>query len=160
MDFVVGSYLIGSLRKIESYSSVCSDHYPVAFEVIMKVARVNKPWRITKTLLQSHTLAETAELYYDVAPRQIYEELEKVEIEEGGRENQSVVATFEEMERGIKLPWVIQANRRRLQAPSHWNRKVHEVISKEKAVIRSDEIECEQGQHPGVQENIQGDSTK
>lgn len=56
-----------NIRKLDTYAATCSDHYPVEFLLHMQVEKVSRPRRITKTLLQSYKLAETARRYYEVA---------------------------------------------------------------------------------------------
>lgn len=107
------------MTKLNTYYAVCSNHYPVEFEFVTGFDSANRPRRITKTLLQSNNLVETAKLYYDVEIKQTNTQLE--DISSGGRDMnaQEVDETFIEMERLIKLPWFNQANKRRKHTPAH-----------------------------------------
>lgn len=102
---------------IESDASVGSYHYPVAYVVHLKVERIQQPRRITKTLLQSKVLAETAETYYPVALRKIDEKI----IEARAESEVETRVALDMMEKEIKLPWASQANKHRRHAPPHWN---------------------------------------
>lgn len=89
----------------------------MVFDAEIEVGRVRKPRRLTKTLLKSRTLAESAGMYYAVSCRTIVEDLRKAGV--GSAEDAQLAVA--QMEKAIRLPWENQANRRRRHAPPHWN---------------------------------------
>lgn len=79
VDLALARDEVKSITKIDTYGDACSDHYPVAITLKLSEERANRPRRITKTLLQSYSLAETAKTYYDLSLRKTEEQLENIE---------------------------------------------------------------------------------
>lgn len=105
-----------------------TDHYPVAFHAHLGIDRVYRQRRLTKTILQSNTLAETAKMYYAVALRDIEEEL----VQAGDGTKEDAAKAFDRMEKDIKRPCEEQANKRRRHAPPHWNGKFIKLLARKK----------------------------
>lgn len=122
-------------NKIEYYDSSCSDHYRVEFILHIAVERVKRPRRITKTLLQSKNLAETASIFYAGALRKTETQLDMIcDTEEAG--TQAAEAAFKLMEHTIKGPWLTKANKRRRYTPPHWNQKFLKLLTRKKLLYK------------------------
>lgn len=57
VDLVLTRDNTSNLIRIETYTALPSDYYPVAFDVQLRIERVRQPRRLTKTLLQSKNVA-------------------------------------------------------------------------------------------------------
>lgn len=79
VDLVVSRAQTQNVHRIETYAALASDHYPISFEVKMKIDRERKKRRITKTLLQSHKLRVTEIVYYGAALNEVNKDLEAIE---------------------------------------------------------------------------------
>lgn len=90
--------------------------------------RVSRPRSLTKHLLQSRTLEETARLYYSVALREVDENLSSVE--EGNK--LGAEKAVEEIEKVLKVPWANQADRRRRHVSPHWKNKFLKLLARKK----------------------------
>lgn len=98
----------------------------------IQVDRKRKPRRLTKTLLQSHALADSTKIYYEAGFRQVNKELDDIVsgATEGGTEK--ILDAFKEMEKEINMPWVSQGRKRRQHAPAHWNQQFIKFLSRKK----------------------------
>lgn len=67
VDLELGRDRVENIRRLDTYAATYCDHYPVEFTLHMKVEKASRPRRITKTLLESYKLAETASMYYEAA---------------------------------------------------------------------------------------------
>lgn len=132
MDLIVSRDEITNIVLITSYASMCLDHFLIAFESPLHVDRRNRPRRITKTLLQSHSKEETANIYYEVGLRQVESHLDQVGQAEGISDQDDIKEVFKEMEQTIKLPWANQANKRRRHTPAHRNHRFLKLLARKK----------------------------
>lgn len=132
VDVAMGRGDITEIKRIDSHAAFCSDHYPVKFVLDVKIDRIHKPRRIAKTLLQSHALTNTVGMYYDVALRQINSTFDEILEGTGVEDTDKVTSNFESMEAEIKRPWINQANKRRRNAPAHWNQKFIKLLARKK----------------------------
>lgn len=78
MDLVVSRAAVRNIRRVESYAAAASDHYLIAFTVTMAVEIEQRKRRITKTLLQSYVIKEKANMYYEVALKEVVQKLDNV----------------------------------------------------------------------------------
>lgn len=117
-----------NLSRVNSYAAVGSDHYPVVFDAQIHSDKVSRPRRLTKTLLQSRALAETANLYYKAALREVNTKLDGA-IAGSTAEVEDAINT---MQKELKSPWESQASKRRRHSPPHWNDRFLKLLARKK----------------------------
>lgn len=124
------------LETVQSYASAASDHYPISFIFSFHTEKTIRPRRITKTILQSLTLKETASLYYTAALNDVDVELEASANEVVELSHQKFHKAYDNMTIEIKAPWLTRANKRRSHSPPHWNKKFLEILARKKLLYQ------------------------